>query len=181
MVSSRATFVSTVTSTNTSDTSLSISHIVVLASLASLASAAPSASASASVGIATLATEAKGSVCSIASITFTICCFFCSLTFSSVAEGYSFLCKNFVSSDPRGLSSLKGGDSVITFKISAASATEGIRGASSPVSSTFGSEEGTVSSFCFLEIVAFSSGAILFSSKLFHLPSLAGQLAYSGC
>jgi hypothetical protein len=47
MVSSRATFASTVTSANTSDISLSISDIVVLASSASLASAAPSASASA--------------------------------------------------------------------------------------------------------------------------------------
>jgi hypothetical protein len=114
-----------------------------------------------------LAAEADGGVCSIASITFTIRCFFCSVTLSFVAEGYSFFCKNFVSSDPRGLSSLKGGDSIITFRISAASAVEGVRGASSPISSIFGSKEGDVSSFHFLEIVAFGLGADFVFLKTF--------------
>jgi hypothetical protein len=54
---------------------------------------------------------------------------------------------------------LKGRDLVITFRISATSTAQGVEGASSPVSSTFGSEEDTVSSFRFLEIVAFGPGA----------------------
>jgi hypothetical protein len=48
-----------------------------------------------------------------------------------------------------------GKESVITFKISATSAAEGVVGASSPVSSTFGSVEGAVSSFRFYVIAGF--------------------------
>jgi hypothetical protein len=76
---------------------------------------------------------------------------------------------------------LKGGDSVITFRISATSAAEGIEGASSHVSYIFGSEEGIVSSFRFLEIVAFGSGAIFVFFKKNHLLLLTEQLAYLGC
>jgi hypothetical protein len=50
-----------------------------------------------------------------------------------------------------------GRESVITFKISATSAVEGVEGASS-VSSTFGSAEEVISSLRFLEGVAFGSG-----------------------
>jgi hypothetical protein len=77
----------------------------------------------------------------MACITFTIHRFFCSFTFSSATEGCPFFCKYFVSSDPSGLSSLKGGESVMTFKISTTSAAKGVGGASSPA---FGSEEGTI-------------------------------------
>jgi hypothetical protein len=112
----------------------------------------------------------------MACITFTIHCFFCSFTFSSTAEGCPFFCKKFVSSDPIGLSSSKGGESVITFRISATSAAEGVEGASSPA---FGLEEGTMLSFRFLEIAIFGSCAVLVFFKLFHLPLSIGQLAYS--
>jgi hypothetical protein len=90
----------------------------------------------------------------MACITFTIHRFFGSFTFSFAAEGCFFFYKNCVSSDPSGLSSLKDGESVITFRISATSAAEGVEGASSPA---FGSEEGTMLSFCFLEIAIFGS------------------------
>jgi hypothetical protein len=80
---------------------------------------------------------------------FTIHRFFCPSVFSSVAEGVSFLCKSFVSSNPRGLSSLKGGEPVITFEISITSAAIGDRGVFSNALSTFGSVEGACSSFCF--------------------------------
>ena len=53
--------------------------------------------------------------------------------FSSIAEGFSFLRKSFVSSNPRGLSSLNGGESVITFKISATSTAVGNGGVLSVV------------------------------------------------
>jgi hypothetical protein len=56
---------------------------------------------------------------------------------------------------------------VITFRILATSVAEGVGGASSPVSSTFGLEEGAVSRFHFLEIVAFGSGAIFVFFKTF--------------
>jgi hypothetical protein len=52
-----------------------------------------------------------------------------------------------------------GEESVITFEISATSATEGVEGASSLASTTFGLVEGVMSSFRFLEIAAFGSGA----------------------
>jgi hypothetical protein len=55
---------------------------------------------------------------------------------------------------------LKGEDSVITFRILATSTAEGVEEASSPVLPTFGSEEGTVSIFRFLEIVAFGSSTV---------------------
>jgi hypothetical protein len=58
---------------------------------------------------------------------------------------------------------------------------KGIEGVSSPASSIFGSEEGVVSSFRFLEIVAFGSGAVFVFFKKNHLRLLTGQLAYSGC
>jgi hypothetical protein len=56
---------------------------------------------------------------------------------------------------------LNGGDSVITFKISDTSAAEGDRGLNvfSGASCTFGSVEGTSSSFLFLRDGAFGSGA----------------------
>jgi hypothetical protein len=73
-------------------------------------------------------------------------------------------CKNFVSSDPSGLSSLKGGESVITFIISATSIVEGVEGASSHA---FGSEEGNRLSFRFLEIINFGSYAVLGFFKVF--------------
>jgi hypothetical protein len=95
----------------------------------------------------------------MACITLTILRFFCPSTFSIAAEGCSFFCKNFVSSGPRGLSSLMGRESLITFKISATSAAEGVEGASS-VSSTFGTAKDVVSSLCLLEGVAFGSGAV---------------------
>jgi hypothetical protein len=81
----------------------------------------------------------------------------------SVAEKISLFCKRLVSSDLRGLSSLNGGDSVITFKISNASAAEGDGGLKvlSGTSCTFSSVEGILSSFGFL-------GAGAFGSSYFH-------------
>ena len=107
----------------------------------------------------------EGSVRSMACITFTIRRFFCSFTFSSVVEGCPLFCKNFASSDPSELSSLKGGESVITFRISATSTAEGVEGASFPA---FGSEEGTMLSFRFLEIAIFFSCAVLSFFKAFN-------------
>jgi hypothetical protein len=74
---------------------------------------------------------------------FTIRRFFCPPTFSSIAKGTFIFCKRLVSSDLRGLISLNGGDSVITFKISATSAAVGDEGlkVSFGASSTFGSVE----------------------------------------
>jgi hypothetical protein len=115
---------------------------------------------SASAGIGAFVAEAEGGVCSIACITFIIHRFFCPSIFSSVAEGVSVLCKSFVSSNPRGLSSLNGGDSVITFKISTTSTANGDGGIFFAASSSFGSVEGIWSSFHFLEIVAFSSSVV---------------------
>jgi hypothetical protein len=100
----------------------------------------------------------------MACITFTICRFFGSFTFSSVAEGCPFFCKNCVSSNPSGLSSLKDGESVITFRIFATSAAEGIKGVSFSASV---SEEGTMLSFHFLEIAIFGSLAVLGFFKAF--------------
>jgi hypothetical protein len=59
-----------------------------------------------------------------------------------------------------------GKDSVITFKISAISAAEGV-GVSSVTSATFGS--GT-SDFLFFDTAAFGSGAVLSSLKPSHPP-----------
>jgi hypothetical protein len=59
-----------------------------------------------------------------------------------------------------------GRESVITFKISATSAVEGVEGASS-VSSTFGLADGVVSSLHFLEDVAFGSGAVFAFFEIF--------------
>jgi hypothetical protein len=130
-----------------------------LASSASLASIAAEALASTPVVV-----EAEGGVHSMACITFTICCFFGSFTFSYVAEGCPFFCKNCVSSDPSGLNSLKDGESVISFRISATSVAEGIEGVSFSASS---SEEGIMLSFHFLEIAIFGSSAVLGFFKAF--------------
>jgi intracellular sulfur oxidation DsrE/DsrF family protein len=81
------------------------------------------------------------------------------------AEGSSFFCKSFVSSGPRGLSSLIGKDSVITFKISSTSVAEGVEGVPSSISAIFGSG---VVVFLFFEVVTFGSGLDFFSKK-FHL------------
>jgi hypothetical protein len=94
--------------------------------------------------------EDDGGVCSMASITVPILRLFCPSTFC-VAEGSTFFCKSFVSSGPRGLSSLIGRDSVITFKISDTSAG-GVEGVSSSTSVTFGSE---ISAFLFFRAATF--------------------------
>jgi hypothetical protein len=140
MLSSAAT---TISSATIFDISLSIPYIGV----ASFAASA-TASASALAAVTILAAEAEGSVRSMACITLTILHFFCPSAFSFAAEGCSFFCKNFISSGPRGLSSLMGRESVITFKISAISAPKGVAGASS-VSSIFGSAEEVISSLHF--------------------------------
>jgi hypothetical protein len=115
--------------------------------------------------------EAGGGVSSMACITVTILHFFGPTAFFA-AEGSSFFCKSFVSCGPRGLSSLIGKDSVITFKISSTSATEGVEGVSSSISAAFGSG---VAAFLFLEVATFGSGLdFLFSQSffvLFHHPS----------
>jgi hypothetical protein len=143
MLSSAATSISYAT---TSDISLSISDIVV----ASSSALAPPTS-SVSIGIAGFTAEAEGGVCSIACITFTIHHFFCPPAFCSAAEGTFIFCKRLVSSDLRGLISLNGEDSVITFKISATSTAVGDEGfkVSFDASSTFGSAEGISSKFSF--------------------------------
>jgi hypothetical protein len=69
-----------------------------------------------------LVAKDEGGVRSMACITFIIRRFFGSFTFSLAAEGCPFFYKNCVSYDPSGLSSLKGGESVINFRISATSA-----------------------------------------------------------
>jgi hypothetical protein len=122
---------------------------------------------SAFAGIVAFVAEAQGGVFSIACIIFTIHRFFCPSIFSSIAKGVALLYKSFVSSNPRGLSSLNGGDSIITFKISTTSVADGDRGVFSAASSTFGSVEGIWSSFRFLEIVAFSSGVVFAFFKAF--------------
>ena len=81
--------------------------------------------ASTSVHLTALSAEAGGRVCSIAWSMFIIRRFFCPPSLPSVAEGIFFFCKSLVSSNPRGLSNLNGGDSVITFKVSNTSAAEG--------------------------------------------------------
>jgi hypothetical protein len=97
--------------------------------------------ASALVHLTVLSAEAGGKVCSIAWSMFIIRRFFCPPFLPSVAEGISFFYKRLASSDLRGRSNLNSGDSVITFKISNASATEGDRGLKvlSGASCTFGS------------------------------------------
>jgi hypothetical protein len=62
------------------------------------------------------------------------------------------------------------------------SQTNGNGGGFSAASSTFDSVEGIWSSFRFLEIVAFSSGAVFaFFRAFFHLLLRTGQLACLGC
>jgi uncharacterized membrane protein len=107
--------------------------------------------------------EAGGGVSSIACITVTILWFLGPTAFF-VAEGSSFLYKSFVSCGPRGLRSLIGKDSVITFKISATSATEGVEGVSSSISTTFGSG---VAVFLFFEVAAFNSGLVFLFFRAF--------------
>jgi hypothetical protein len=79
--------------------------------------------------------EASGSVSSIASKTVMILHLF-SAGFLIVA-GSSFFCKSFISCCPSGLS-LRGKDSVITFKISSTSVVGGVEGTSSSISAVFG-------------------------------------------
>jgi K+ transporter len=79
-------------------------------------------------------------------------------------EGSPFFCKSFVSSGLRGLSSLMGKDSVITFKISAISAVRGVKEVSSVASVIFGSG---VSAFLFFKIVAFGSGVDFLFFEIF--------------
>jgi hypothetical protein len=94
-----------------------------------------------------------------------------------VAEGSSFFCKSFISSGPRGLSSLTGKDSVITFKISATSVAGGVEEVSPSTSVTFGSG---VAAFLFFKLATFSSGVVfLFFLKSSHPPSPFWQLVYS--
>jgi hypothetical protein len=66
---------------------------------------------------------------------------------------------------PRGLSSLIGKDSVITFKISSTSAAEGVEGASSFILAIFGSR---VAAFLFFEVATFGSGLDFSSSEFFR-------------
>jgi hypothetical protein len=140
MLSSAATSVSSAT---IFDISLSIPDVVV-ASFAALAAA----SALALAAVLILLAEAKGGVRSMAYITLTIHRFFCPSAFSFAADGCSFFCKNFDSSDPRGFSSLMGRELVITFEISATSTAQGVEGASS-VSPTFSSAEEVVTNLRF--------------------------------
>jgi hypothetical protein len=104
----------------------SISLSVFSKSVASAAAASEvEASGGAALPAAVFGAKAGGGVSSIASMTVIILHFFGSAGFSA-AEGFSFFCKSFISSGPSGLS-LLGRDSVITFKISSASVTEGVR------------------------------------------------------
>jgi hypothetical protein len=79
--------------------------------------AAASAEVSASAASVIFDAEASGGVSSMACITVIILWFLGPSAFFA-ADGSSFFCKSFVSCGPRGLSSLIGKDSVITFKIS---------------------------------------------------------------
>jgi hypothetical protein len=99
---------------------------------------AASTEAATSAGGVIFYAEAGDGVSSMACITVTILRFFGPTAFFA-AEGLSFFCKSFVSCGPRGLSSLIGKDSVITFKISSTSAPEGIEGVSSSISAALGS------------------------------------------
>jgi hypothetical protein len=83
--------------------------------------------------------------------------FFCPSAFFFVAEGSSFFSKIFISSCPRGLSSLTGKDSVITFEISVISAAGGVEGVSSVASVILGSR---LSAFLFFATAAFGSGVV---------------------
>jgi hypothetical protein len=132
-----------VSSVGISSINLSIPDKVASRLAASMAAAAwvdvfASAVASALVVGTILVAETGGGVFSIAYITLPILGFFSPSAFF-VAECSSFFYKSFVSSGPRGLSSLIGRDSVITFKISATSAAGGVEGVSSSSSVTFGS------------------------------------------
>jgi hypothetical protein len=126
----------------------------------SVASAAAASKVVASGGAASAATvfgaEAGGGVSSIASMTVIILRFFGSVGFSA-AEGFFFFCKSFISSGPSGLSLLCR-DSVITFKISSASVTVGVEGASSS-KSAFGYKAGA---FLFFDTATFGSGLDFF-------------------
>jgi hypothetical protein len=100
----------------------------------------------------------------MASITVTILRFFGPADFFT-AEDSPFFCKSFVRCGPSGLSVI-GRDSVITFKISSTSVTEGVEGLSSSISVIFGLGATT---FLFFGANTFDSGSIFSSLKFFHL------------
>jgi hypothetical protein len=111
-----------------------ISSAVSASAVAASAGAASVAAASSVAGVFDV--EAGGGVSSMASITVIILRHFGPADFFA-AEGSPFFYKSFVRCGPSGLSVI-GKDSVITFKISSTSATEGVEGASSSVSVVFG-------------------------------------------
>jgi hypothetical protein len=139
-----------------------MSSSVVSKSVASAAAASEvAASGGAASAAAIFGAEAGGGVSSIASMTVIILRFFGSAGFSA-AEGFFFFYKSFISFGPSGLN-LLGRDSVITFKISSASVTEGVEGASSS-KSAFSFEAGA---FLFFDTATFSSGLdFLFFAKI---------------
>ena len=126
--------------------------------------------ASASVEVTTSAVgvifDAKvgGGVSSMACITVIILHFLGPSAFF-VTEGSSFFYKSFISCGPRGLSSLIGKDSVITFKISSTSAAEGVEGASSSISTIFSSG---VAVFLFFKSSPSAQDWIFSSLEFFH-------------
>jgi hypothetical protein len=140
-----------------------LSKLAASVAAAALAEMFPSAVASTlAIGVL-LDAKADGGVRSIASSTVLILRFLCPSTFF-VVKGSSFFCKSFVSSGPRGLSSLIGRDSVITFKFSATSAAGGVEGVSSSSSVTYGSG---VLAFLFFKAATFGSGMDFLFFKIF--------------
>jgi hypothetical protein len=101
-----------------------VSSVVSASAVAASAGAASVAVVSSAAGV--FDAEAGGGVSSIASKTVMILHLF-SAGFL-IAVGSSFFCKSFISCGPSGLS-LRGKDSVITFKISSTSAAGGVEGA----------------------------------------------------
>jgi hypothetical protein len=150
-----------VSSAAKSKSTLSMTDNVLYRLVASAVTASAEAATSAA-GVIFYA-EAGGGVSSMACITVTILFLFGPTAFFA-AEGSSFFCKSFVSCGPRGLSSLIGKDSVITFKISSTLPAEGIEGASSSISAIFGSG---VAVFLFFEVATFGSGLDFLFFKVF--------------
>jgi hypothetical protein len=85
-----------------------------------------------------------------------------------IAASSSFFCKSFISCGPSGLS-LRGKDSVITFKISSTSMAGGVEGISSSISVVFGF---AAEAFLFFGAATFGSGLDFFFFEAFSSYSI---------
>jgi hypothetical protein len=112
-----------------------VSSAVSALAITALAGATSVTAVSSAAGV--FDAQAGGGVSSIASKTVMILCLF-SVGFL-IAAASSFFCKSFISCGPSGLS-LRGKDSIITFKISSTSAAGGVEGISSSILVVFASQ-----------------------------------------